>query len=474
MHTLLTTTVHTATDYGAAAWMGLDVPDYFANQQSIIDNSCARSALGALKSTPTVFLEHDLNLTKPTIRLQMKILSFIAKTLTKPERHPLHKFASSARAAKMRCHHSIFHRFFQSDLCLTFDDYTRQKTIDTAIRLSKPPNFSTVIQKGEQLAKSGAKALKHSPQHLLIFTDGSRLPDKGAGAAAWCANSNTSISEHLGPARSHGIFEVEYHGLHLGLTLALRHASVRTRVATVLLDNQSVTLDIRSQKHSLESLIDKQRTYTILNYLHRSFPSLRLVIRWCPGHTGIQGNEKVDKLAKKAAIKKSSEEEGRETGISAFLSVIKEWGKANTRLLSERDRARLGHDHQSHKHLRALSSLPKHSVATLTQLRSNHAPLNHYLFRMGQVPEPVCKCQTGIETPEHFLFICPSHTAHRSAFLNKLTSADLPHDTSILRTPNAFKHVATYCDATWRFKNRWVWANIRDEPVPTHLSAPSE
>lgn len=331
-----------------------------------------------------------------------------------------------------------------------------------------------VVQQDIDLAKSGAKALKPSPHHLLIFTDGSRLPDKGAGAAAWCANADVSITEHLGPARSHGIFEAEYHGLHLGLTLALRHASTRTRIATVLLDNQSVTLDIRSQKNSLESLIDKQRTYTILHYLYRSYPWLRVVVRWCPGHTGVQGNENVDKLAKKAAVKRSEEEERRETGISAFLAAIKAWGKSNTKQLPAKDRARLGHDHQAHKHIRALNSLPKHSVATLTKLRTSHAPLNHYLYRMGQVPEPVCICQTGIETPEHFLFICPQYTAHRREFLDELTSADLPHDTSVLQRPDAFRAVAMYCDSTWRFKNRWEWARIVKEQPPTHLLPPVE
>lgn len=274
--------------------------------------------------------------------------------------------------------------------------------------------------------------------------------------------------------RSHGIFKAEYHGLHLGLTLALRHASARTRIATVLLANQSVTLDIWSQKDSLESLKDKQRTYTILNYLYRSYPWLQIVIRWCPGHTGIPGNDIVDKLAKKAAVKQSDKEKGKETGISAFLSAITAWGKSNTKLLSKKDRARLGHDHQGQKDIRALSSLPKHLVANLTQLRTNHAPLNQYLYRMGQVPKPVCKCQTSIETPEHFSFICPLHSTHQIDFLRELTSAKLPHDTSILRKPDAFKAVAQYCDFTWRFKNRWDWACIVNKQPPPHLLPPME
>lgn len=104
--------------------------------------------------------------------------------------------------------------------------------------------MNTIVQQSEGLAVDGAKSLKPSPHHLIIFTDGSWLPEKGTGAAAWCTNANKSIVKYLGPARSHGIFEAEYHGLHLGLTLALRHTTIKTRIVTILLDNQGVVLDI--------------------------------------------------------------------------------------------------------------------------------------------------------------------------------------------------------------------------------------
>lgn len=334
MRTLLTTTVHTSTDYGAAAWLPMEVPEYFTNKLSVIDNTCARAALGALKSTPDVFLAHDLNLINPRIRLQTKILNFIAKTLTKPSHHPLRSFVDHARASKTQCHHNIFQRFFQSNLSTEFDEFARQKTIDPTIRLLKPNNLNTVVQRLEKLAIDGAKSLKPSPQHLLISTDGSRLPEKGTGAAAWCSNTDRAVVEYLGPARSHGIFEAEYHGLHLGLSLTLRHTTIKTRLATILLDNQGVVLDMKSQKTSLESLINKQRAHTILNYINRSYPWVRVVVRWCPGHTGIQGNKKVDKLAKKAAVRPSDEQEAKQTGLLAFLAAIKEWGKKANRNLS--------------------------------------------------------------------------------------------------------------------------------------------
>lgn len=74
MKTLLTTTIHAAIDYGVAAWMPLEIPQYFTDKLRIIDHTCARASLGALKSTHTVFLDHDFGLLPPKIRLQEKIV----------------------------------------------------------------------------------------------------------------------------------------------------------------------------------------------------------------------------------------------------------------------------------------------------------------------------------------------------------------------------------------------------------------
>lgn len=257
LKTLLTTTIHAAIDYGVAAWMPLEVPRYFTDKLSTIDHTCARAALGALKSTPAAFLDHDFGLTPPKIRLQAKILQYIAKALTKPNHHPAHGFAAQARSSDPRCHHNPYHRFFQHKLCKTFDNYIAQTTLDPSIQLRRPPNYNTLIRNNEERAKAEAKHLKPNAHHLIMYTDGSRLPKENTAAAAWSQKSNKTMAEGLGPARSYGIYEAEYRGLHLGLTLALREASVLTRIITIILDNQSVIKDMKSITNSLTSLLDK-------------------------------------------------------------------------------------------------------------------------------------------------------------------------------------------------------------------------
>lgn len=52
---LLTSTVHTATDYAVAAWMNLPVPKFFAEKLLTVDAICSTRALGALRNSPHNF-----------------------------------------------------------------------------------------------------------------------------------------------------------------------------------------------------------------------------------------------------------------------------------------------------------------------------------------------------------------------------------------------------------------------------------
>lgn len=42
----------------------------------------------------------------------------------------------------------------------------------------------------------------------------------------------------------------------------------------------------------------------------------------------MEGKEKVDKLAKKAAVRRYKKEGVKEAGIAAFISAIKDWGNS--------------------------------------------------------------------------------------------------------------------------------------------------
>lgn len=254
--------------------MLFDQEDYFLKELQVIDLICARAALGAMRTTPAYFLYHDLDLPTPKIRTQAKLMSFVGRSLSKPEHHPLYRFVQQAQSTNPKAHHNIYHRFFQHDLGRQFEDIAIQLPVDPTTRLVPPTNFITINQKDKDLAITNTKCLKSSQEHLIVYTDGSRVPDHRSAAAAWCENSDTTLSAQLGQARLFGNYTAEYQALHLGLNLVLQHSTGATKRASLILDNQGVVLDMTSQKTPITSLLDRKKAYTILKYIQQAFPSL--------------------------------------------------------------------------------------------------------------------------------------------------------------------------------------------------------
>lgn len=312
------------------------------------------------------------------------------------------------------------------------------------------------------------------PQSYPRLHDGSRIPSRNTAAAAWCANTKRSKAVTLGPARSHGIYQAEYRGVQLGLQLALETVTNLTRRATIVLDNQGAVKDLKSNSSSLSSLDNRKRTFDLLRTLHHSYPNVKINIRWCPGHAGIPGNEEVDKIANRLAKKDIPGTYTPAPKTAAVISAIKEWRASQSETFKNDDIKRLGHTPHPKKHLNSISRLLKHEISTITQLRSGHVPLNAYLNRFRQLTDPACECQEGLETVEHFLFICHRYERQRATLEQRALELGIRMGRSILTNPKAFKAVASYCNSTWRFQQRWVWATVIDEPHPADTKQPSE
>lgn len=254
--------------------------------------------------------------------------------------------------------------------------------------------------------------------------------------------------------------------------MILELATARTRQATVVLDNQTVVKDLRSDSSSPSSLENRKRTFDLLHALHHSHPGLKINIRWCPGHAGIPSNKEVDKIANKLAKEDLPDTYTPSPNTAAFISAIKEWKATQSETFSQADVKRLGHKPCPKHHLDSISRLMKHEITTITQLRSGHVPLNTYLNRFKQPVDPACKCQEGLETVEHFLFICHRHDQAREKLELKALELGIKLGKSILHHPKAFKTIASFCNSTWRFQHRWVWATVVDEAHPVNTPPP--
>jgi len=133
---------------------------------------------------------------------------------------------------------------------------------------------------------------------------------------------------------------------------------------------------------------------------------------WIPGHSDIEGNEKADREAKKAALdptlrwsyKYKPLKSGRTRHIktAAKQQWHKEWHKPNTAkplrhiMRTQNKRIKTGTG--------LYNEIPnRHTMSTISQLRTGHCELNLHRHRFGHVKSPYCKCGYGKENVEHYL-----------------------------------------------------------------------
>jgi len=187
------------------------------------------------------------------------------------------------------------------------------------------------------------------------------------------------------------------------------------------------------------------------------------------GHEGIEGNEKADEEAKKAAKGLTADKPSLPpylhhtllTNPSAvsqqnFAVLKNNW--TNTWHNSTRGAKLLKLDKTTplKSFLKRLSnsSLSRTASSLISQLAITHIPLNAYLKRFKKVDSARCPaCGADEESVEHFLLTCPGYMYERWMFKKEATklSKTLNLET-ILGDLDLTIPLANFIDATHRFK----------------------
>src|SRR5208282_2283107 len=171
------------------------------------------------------------------------------------------------------------------------------------------------------------------------------------------------------------------------------------------------------------------------------------MITWIPGHSEINGNERADTEAKKAALDSKTSRPFKYKPLkSARLQYIKksikeQWSKAwNEHIQTSKALRHLTKQKGVRTGPKLYNSLPnRNTVATVIQLRTGHCKLNKYLHSIDARYSPHCECGYGKETVEHYLLECNKYKDQRKQIRLELRKGRITVG-KLLGDPQAIKH----------------------------------
>jgi hypothetical protein len=191
---------------------------------------------------------------------------------------------------------------------------------------------------------------------------------------------------------------------------------------------------------------------------------------WIAAHKDVRGNERADEEAKEAAsgiVSPSSQLPPilrsplpPSVGVTKHQYLLRLRAEWSDRWSVSPRKARLekmDEEFPFEKHRKMLDNLTRLQSSLLFQIRSNHLPLNSYLYKIGKATFKRCEqCwrrrrNEVTETVTHFLFECSSYDYERHDLDRALgrSSRDLK---AILTDLDKIRTLLRYIGRTGRFK----------------------
>ncbi|KAL5606349.1 uncharacterized protein BROUX77_003542 [Berkeleyomyces rouxiae] len=267
-------------------------------------------------------------------------------------------------------------------------------------------------QRAPQIKVNGANhAANDSTRWLGMFLN-TKLSSK-THMQHWSAKAMKTLAEVSEPlGKFHEVYDAEVTGALVGLKAAL--ASPCIRFATdvhVILDNQQASESLLDSTPTLTS----QREIIEFRELAASWPAQtisaiarprRVRVVWCPGHVGIEGNERADALAKAACQSTSARPTATVAGARAttrrhFLQKTTKWWQRMAP--STYRELEISWPGGPPKELR----LPRRHLGFLIQCRTDHGDCMPYHERFEHT-EAALYCAYGRPKASTHLAACPT------------------------------------------------------------------
>lgn len=391
---LYTAIVRPMVSYASVAWYRKTTQKTTIARLGSLQRTACVIVTGAMSTSPTAALEAMLNLPPLNLHLEKEARSSMLRILTARKGNWLSRALTTLGES-------------------VNDVPVLGMPLDTIPpKLSTQINYSVELLKREDWTNS---LIKWKPGSLKWYTDGSKSGSE-VGCGVYGEAPKKAISLNLG--RHSSIFQAEVYAI---LECATANLQSNYHNCTIYIHSDSqAALSALSSDVITSKLVENCRQ--ILNTLA---VKNKVILRWVPGHAGIEGNEKADELARRGAKETLCGPEpfcGIPSSLTkltlktyCFYKTIQAWrqipGLNHSKVLIRAFSKKASTD--------ALA-LSRNRLRMLTRVLTGHCGLNKHMHTLGLSDTRRCRfCQESDETPAHILTDCPCLMRSRNSILGK-------------------------------------------------------